>query len=199
MSVDANSKEEAVEMLKGMMEEAHLTQEDLAGRLGKTQQNLSQYLSLLKLSSRIWGDTNRFVKLGLSHFMQLLRIENDEGQWKVAEMAAARGLSVDALQALIDKQLGVKWGPKKVGRPKGAGALEAGGVQIGQKGNILTIKTKFDRTGELESFIDNFKDELVSWLAAHPAKAKRTAPGSGQTSAAPAPTPATLADTLTQS
>jgi ParB/RepB/Spo0J family partition protein len=158
-------------ILKGMMEGDHLTQEELAESVGKTQANVNQYLSLLELSPKILENINAFIKLGLRHFMQLLRIENKDNQWKLAEMAREKGLASSELAALIDKQLGVKPGKKKEGRPKGDKTVGAEGFAFVQKGSHLRLKADYDMTEDTDAFLARLKAALLTWRESHPSKA----------------------------
>jgi len=45
-----------------------VTQEDLAEKIGKTQANVNQYLSLLDLSPEILENITAVIKLGMRHF-----------------------------------------------------------------------------------------------------------------------------------
>lgn len=142
----------------------------LADQIGKTQQNVSQYLALIELSPKIWENTNAFVKFGLRHFIQLLRIENNDGQWKLAEMASQKNLSSSELAALIDKQLGVKSGAKKTGRPKGDKKVGVDGFAFVQKGSRLRIKADCDLTSDIDTFLSKLKAGILTWREAHPVK-----------------------------
>jgi len=167
-------------LLKEMMSAENLNQEQLAGKTGKDKTTISKYMSLFDLSPKIWGELNRFNSLGIKHFMQLLRIENADDQFKFAEIAVDKDLSVDALQALIDKQLGVKSGAKKVGRPKGDKSLDANGFAFTRKGSKLRIKAEFDEASGVDAFLANLKGALASWQGSHPQKT--TTPTSKATS-----------------
>jgi ParB/RepB/Spo0J family partition protein len=146
-----------------------LTQQDLADRIGKTQANVNQYLSLLDLSPRIFENINAFIKLGMRHFMQLNRLENKDDQWKFAEMAAQKDLSASELGALIDKQPGQKQA-KAAGRPKGDKNVGADGFAFVQKGTHLRIKANCDLSGDLDKFLSNLKAAILTWRETHPPK-----------------------------
>jgi ParB/RepB/Spo0J family partition protein len=154
--------------MQGSGEEA-LTQEQLAERIGKSQQGISKYISLLALSPQIWANTNALVKLGLRHFIQLLRLENKDDQWKFAEMVAEKGLSSSELGALIDKQIG-KTQSKGAGRPKGNKNFGAAGHAFVQKGSKLRIKVICDLTEDLDTFLRDLKAAILTWRESHPLK-----------------------------
>jgi ParB/RepB/Spo0J family partition protein len=146
-----------------------LTQEELADKIGKTQANVNQYLSLLDLSPKIWGNITAVIKLGMRHFRQLNRLENKDDQWKFAEMAAAKGLSSSELGGLIDNQLG-KTQAKGAGRPKGDKNVGAAGHAFVQKGSKLRIKVMCDLTKDLDSFLSDLKAAILTWRESHPLK-----------------------------
>src|SRR5207249_3336590 len=64
------------QMLNGIKEEEDLTQTQLEERVGMDQSTISQYLSLLQLSPEIFKNIGRLIKLGVSHFMQISRLDN---------------------------------------------------------------------------------------------------------------------------
>lgn len=172
-------------LLNGMMKAGNLTQEQLGDRIGKDQTTVSLYLRLEGLSPRIWENTNAFVKFGMRHFIQLLRIENKDDQWKLAEMARAKDLSSSELAALIDKHLGVKAGAKKTGRPKGDKKVGADGFAFVQKGSNLRIKAIYDMSGDLpdrqaglDAFLTQLKAAILTWRTSHPLKAAKKSPQS---------------------
>lgn len=93
---------------KGMMASEGLTQEEMAARIGISRQVIQQYLSLSDLPEAIRENANRFANLGLTHYMQILRLPRPEDQVKLAEEATQKEWTVRDLKAKIDKVL-----PKK--------------------------------------------------------------------------------------
>jgi ParB/RepB/Spo0J family partition protein len=156
-------------VLNEMMKIGSLTQEQLAEEIGKTQQNVSQYIGLMQLCPQILENTNRFVKIGLKHFMQLLRVENNDDQWKLAKITLDKSLSSSELKGLVDKQLGVKPG-KKAGRPKGDKNIGSDGIVFTCKGNNLRIKAECDISYDFDIFIEKLKKSFIAWYAAQYAK-----------------------------
>jgi len=185
-------------VLKGMMEAGNLTQDQLAEQIGKTRQNVSQYVGLFNLSPRIWDNANTFAKFGLRHFIQLLRVKNEDDQWKLAEMARDQSLSSPELQAAVDKHLGVKTGAKKEGRPKGDKTVGPNGFAFKrQKGDILIkIKGRFSEENGIAVFLAKAGEAWTQWVSKNPKPKKATASktdvsggGAPSSTAVPAPAP----------
>jgi ParB family transcriptional regulator, chromosome partitioning protein len=157
------------QLLNEMMKADNITQDQLAETMNKSQQTISDYLGLLKLSPKVWANTSTLVKFGMRHFKQLLRIENEDDQWKLAEIAREKGLSSSELATLIDKQLGVKSG-KKAGRPKGDKNVGTDGFAFVQNGSNLRIKANCDLSGDLDAFLAQLKAAIMTWRESHPQK-----------------------------
>lgn len=156
-------------LLDGMMKAGDLTQEQLGEQIGKTSQSVGQYVGLLALSPKILENENMFSKFGLRHFKQLLRIENKDDQWKLAEMTREKDLSSSELSALVDKQLG-RTPAKKAGRPKGDKKVGAEGFAFSQKGGRLRIKANIEYNEDADAIADLLKIALRTWQISHPVR-----------------------------
>ena len=100
---DLDFWEEAL-ALRQILDTYHLSQEELARRVGKSQSAVANKLRLLKLSDealallREHGATER-------HARALLRLNSPEQQREAAEQVAARGLTVAQTELLVDQML----------------------------------------------------------------------------------------------
>lgn len=83
-----------------LIEECHLTQEQMAMRVGKKRASVTNYLRLLKLPAKIQHD----LKVGLlsvGHAKVLLGIEDDKLQEQLCDLVIKGGLSVRQLEDRI--------------------------------------------------------------------------------------------------
>ena len=101
---DLDFWEEAL-ALRQILDTYHLSQEELARRVGKSQSAVANKLRLLRLPEqalallREHGATER-------HARALLRLDSPERQLEAAEQVAARGLTVAQTEALVEQLLG---------------------------------------------------------------------------------------------
>ncbi|MCI1639693.1 MAG: ParB/RepB/Spo0J family partition protein [Bacteroidales bacterium] len=85
-----------------LIEECHLTQEQMADRVGKKRASVTNYLRLLKLPAKIQHD----LKVGLlsvGHAKVLLGIDNPFEQERLCDIVIKDGLSVRQLENRIKK------------------------------------------------------------------------------------------------
>ena len=82
----------------------HLTQESMAGRVGKKQSTIANKLWLLKLSPSV-RNTLHESDLTERHARALLKLENEETQKTVLKKIIKDHLNVKQTEALIDKTL----------------------------------------------------------------------------------------------
>ena len=101
---DLDFWEEAL-ALRQILDTYHLSQEELARRVGRSQSAVANKLRLLKLPDealallRAHGATERQARA-------LLRLDSPERQLEAAEQVAARGLTVAQTEALVEQLLG---------------------------------------------------------------------------------------------
>ena len=94
-----------------LIEECNLTQEQMAGRVGKKRASVTNYRRLLKLPAKVQHD----IKVGLisvGHAKVLLGIEDRELQEQLCDMVVKDGLSVRQLEDKV-RRLGEMEEPKK--------------------------------------------------------------------------------------
>jgi len=91
---------------KAMKEsEPALKQEELAERLGISQERLSQYLALTRLPAEVQDFIGRPINLGMEHLMQICRLKTPEDQIAMAQEADQKELTVRELKTLVDQKL----------------------------------------------------------------------------------------------
>jgi ParB family chromosome partitioning protein len=96
---DLNAIEEA-EAYQALVDDHGLTQEALAGRVGKDRSSVANALRLLKLPTDV-RDLVREGQLDMGHARALLGLEGADAIRKLAQKAVREGLSVRATEALV--------------------------------------------------------------------------------------------------
>lgn len=100
---DLNFLEEA-EGYQNLLLDYHMTQEELAKKVGKTQSTIANKIRLLRLSfavKKIIQEKN----LSERHARALLKLPEEELQLKILEQVCEQDLNVKATEALIDRTL----------------------------------------------------------------------------------------------
>jgi len=85
-----------------LIEECNLTQEQMAGRIGKKRASVTNYLRLLKLPAKVQHD----LKVGLlsvGHAKVILGVEDPQLQEQLCDMVVKGGLSVRQLEDKVRK------------------------------------------------------------------------------------------------
>ncbi len=102
---------EEAQCYQKLLETYGLTQEELAGRLGRSQSSIANKLRLLKLSDSV---KTAMAEKGLSerHARALLKLKDDEQRLEMVEEIAEKGLSVKETEQLVEKKLGKSEGGK---------------------------------------------------------------------------------------
>jgi ParB family chromosome partitioning protein len=98
---DLNPVEEA-EAYKRLIEEHGLTQEELAARVGKDRSTVANALRLLRLPDAI-KEAIVAGQLSMGHARALLAISDESDLRRAAEKVIADGLSVRAVEALVQR------------------------------------------------------------------------------------------------
>ncbi len=96
---------EAAEAYQRLVGEFGLTQEELAGRLGRDRSSVANSLRLLRLPKRIQEDVAEGT-LSEGHARALLGLERVSDQLKARDEVLRRGLSVRATEALVRRWRG---------------------------------------------------------------------------------------------
>jgi ParB family chromosome partitioning protein len=97
-----------------LIEECHLTQEEVAAKVGKDRTTVTNFLRLLKLTEQV-QEALRAKKITMGHARALLAIDDPQLQVRVLEDVVAKDLSVRATETLVrDVELGkVRYGNGK--------------------------------------------------------------------------------------
>ncbi len=156
---------EAAEAYRRLVEEFGLTQEEVAGRLGRDRSSVANALRLLRLPKRVRDDLAVGI-LSEGHGRALLGLEKPADQLKVRDLVVKRGLTVRATEALVRR---LRSGtPAKAARPAiGDPNLQALEdrlrIALGSKVRIL----REGKTGALEIsfFSDDDLTRLVDLIA----------------------------------
>jgi ParB family transcriptional regulator, chromosome partitioning protein len=105
---------EAAEAYQKLVDEFGLTQEELAGRLGRDRSSVANSLRLLRLPKRIRDDVADGT-LSEGHARALLGLEKLTDQLKARDEVVKRGLNVRGAEALVRRLRGA--GPKRARKP----------------------------------------------------------------------------------
>ena len=87
-----------------LIDECHLTQEELGAKVGKTNTTISNYLRLLKLSTPAQVAV-RDGQLTMGHARALVAVEDEELQSKLVQQIVKEQLSVRQTETLVKKTL----------------------------------------------------------------------------------------------
>jgi ParB family transcriptional regulator, chromosome partitioning protein len=98
---DLNPLEEA-QAYRRLTDEFHLTQDQIAGAVGKDRSSVANYLRLLKLPQEVRGDIGSGA-LSMGHARALLALADQAAQLRLAREVVARSLSVRETEALVRK------------------------------------------------------------------------------------------------
>jgi len=161
---DLNPVEEA-EAFKHLIEEFHLSQDDLSKRIGKDRTTIANSLRLLKLPLEVRNQLlqNRITS---GHARALLSLDNKEKQKELCALIIKKGLSVREVERLA-KQWAAKL-QKTIPSVKKKGDLESQldslqdslrkclgtKVRITQKGNRGKIEIEYFSHEELERIVE---------------------------------------------
>jgi ParB family chromosome partitioning protein len=96
---------EAAEAYQRLVDEFGLTQEELAGRLGRDRSSVANSLRLLRLPKRIRDDVAEGT-LSEGHARALLGLERAADQLKARDEVVRRGLNVRGTEALVRRLRG---------------------------------------------------------------------------------------------
>lgn len=87
-----------------LMDECHITQEQLGEKVGKTNTTISNYLRLLKLSTPVQVAV-RDNQISMGHARALVAVEDETQQAKLVQQIVKEQLSVRQTETLVKKTL----------------------------------------------------------------------------------------------
>jgi ParB family transcriptional regulator, chromosome partitioning protein len=95
---------EEAEGYRRLTEELHMTQQQLADKLGRQQSTIANKLRLLRLSAEVRGAIDRH---GLTerHARALLRLHDERDQLQIIDNVVLRNLNVRQTEELVEKQV----------------------------------------------------------------------------------------------
>lgn len=159
---DLNPIEEA-EGLKQMIDKYGLTQEQVSISVGKSRPYISNSLRLLKLPDVVRTLTAE-GKISMGHARALVTVKDEERQIRLAERAAAEGLSVREMEKLAAASDKPKSAPKKQVKSPDEKRVEEDlkkilgtKVNLSRKGKKGKIEIEFYSAEELDRLIDILK------------------------------------------
>ncbi|HWR58382.1 MAG TPA: ParB/RepB/Spo0J family partition protein [Thermodesulfovibrionales bacterium] len=149
-----------------LMQDFHLTQEQLSARVGKDRATVANYLRLLKLPDEIRTFVNDGL-LSMGHARAILSAEGRPSQLEIARRVIHKGLSVRETEGLAKKLAGDtkrKTHPKK--KDPQIASLEdrlirslGTKVRIHHKGKKGKIEIEYYSLDELDRLLDIFAQE----------------------------------------
>ncbi len=156
---------------KSLLQEFHLTQEDVAERVSKSRSAVTNSLRLLKLDERVQEMlVDRSINMG--HARALLAVEDPEQQYELAQRVVEKHLSVREVEKLVKSLTEStetktrKHGPKDIGTELTAiyqDLEEQMKVALGTK---VSIRYKDEQTGrlEIEYYSQDELDRIIDLL-----------------------------------
>lgn len=143
-----------------LLEEFGLTQEELAGRVGRSRPAVANALRLLELPERV-RERVKEGKLRAGHARTLLGLEDRERIAEVAERAIDNGLSVRQLERLVKRENAAGAESEPPSRETDAAELERGRIEEGLQrslGTRVRIHGGRDGKGKIEIAFYSFDD-----------------------------------------
>src|SRR3989338_532271 len=153
-----------------LIDECHLTQEDIAKKVGKERSTVTNFLRLLKLPEKI-QDGLRKAKISMGHARALVNVVNEKLQLRLYEKIVEEGMSVRRVE---DLARGVT-GHKSSRRSKNGSGSTQSGIQAVEEqlrrslGTKVIVRTKGGGKGDItiEFYsLDEF-DRLLEILTEH--------------------------------
>jgi ParB family chromosome partitioning protein len=154
-----NAIEEA-QAYRRLADEANLSQEEIAGAVGKDRATIANYMRLLRLPVEVRNDLAS-GSLSMGHARALLGLTDENGQRRIAREVVSRGLSVRETESLIRREVApaVPPPPRKVD-PNTRAAEEQLKLALGtrarivRRGNAGRIEIDFGSEDELNRLYD---------------------------------------------
>lgn len=138
---------EEAQAYRTLMEEFHLTQEEVAEKVSKSRSAVTNSLRLLKLSKQV-QELLMEGKISTGHARALLSIAEEEVQIEMAKRVVEEALSVREVERLVKSLSKKKSSSSSEQHPYVYEELEKNLKQI--LGNKVTIKNKKNNKGKIE-------------------------------------------------
>jgi ParB family chromosome partitioning protein len=150
---------------KKMTQDLHLTQEQVAEKVGKDRASVANYIRLLKLPPQI-QDMISEGKLSMGHARALLSLSDLKQQSAMALLIVKKDLSVRTAETLVKKQIQDPAPPQEADRDPNLLALQeefihllGTKVSISGTSNRGIVKIHYYSANELDRIYDKIKGE----------------------------------------
>lgn len=152
---DLNAIEVALHYRR-LLDECHLTHEDLAERVGKSRTSVTNFLRLLKLPPDIQRGLKE-KKISMGHARAIINLEDPVGQLAIYKEIITRNLSVRDVEELVRNY---HHKPKNIKAPSGTLPFEIRKVQDELSSHLGTrVVLKRNKQGKGEIIISFFSDD----------------------------------------
>lgn len=152
---DLNAIEVALHYRR-LLDECHLTHEDLAERVGKSRTSVTNFLRLLKLPPDIQRGLKE-KKISMGHARAIINLEDPVGQLAIYKEIITRNLSVRDVEELVRNY---HHKPKNIKAPSGTLPFEIRKVQDELSSHLGTrVVLKRNKQGKGEIVISFFSDD----------------------------------------
>ena len=133
-----------------LIDECHLTQEELGAKVGKTNTTISNYLRLLKLSTPAQVAV-RDGQLTMGHARALVAVEDEDMQSKLVQQIVKEQLSVRQTETLVKKTLEGARNKKSKVKITLSDEVRTAQTAISKKLNTkVSIKKDISGTGQIQ-------------------------------------------------
>jgi ParB family chromosome partitioning protein len=154
---------------KRLLDECHLTQEDVAEKVGKDRTTVANFIRLLKLPQEIQAGLRRNL-ITMGHARALINVANETMQLRIYKKAVDAGLSVRKVEQLA--KAAEKSGDGSA-RKRGAAAPSSNVLSVEEKlrqalGTKVSVREKGSGRGEIviEFYSLDDLDRLLDLFAA---------------------------------
>ena len=160
---DLNPIEEA-QGYRRLVDEHHLTQEQIAEAVGKDRSSVANYLRLLKLPTEVRSNLSA-GSLSMGHARALLALSNETDQLRIAREVVAKNLSVRETETIVKK--GTQPAAEREEKPKDVHTRAAeeklrfamgSRVRIVRKGKGGKIEVDFQNEDELQRLYEQLTE-----------------------------------------
>ena len=154
---------EAAKAFRMLIDQCHLTQEDVSQRVGKERSTVANTLRLLKLPPEL-QDHLAVGDLSMGHARALLGFEDEEAQFKLCGRILKEGLTVRKVEGLVKsssrripkRKLAVPSDPTMIFLQETLQRSLGTSVKITKRGKVGKIEVAFYNDEDLERLIELF-------------------------------------------
>jgi len=163
------------------MDTGGLTQESLAGKVGKTQGYIAQYITAARLPEPVREIITRVI-IDIAHIRQIARLPSPEAQLAMAQRCEKEDLTVKQLENLIQKALTASASPSaapvthsplageggpasSAGKDEGANAALKPGFKIAKSAKGIRVAGDFPDNITLPELAKALEEPFQKWQA----------------------------------